>query len=118
MKPEISIHRILGIKYIDNQEDQDHIQRQMKLAAGGAFPYEIREMMKRYAWGILRSASINDEEKENAKLLICYSWWSRALARGIPKKHFEKFMLDHLAYLDTDNPTDKGELVDAWKKYS
>jgi hypothetical protein len=118
MSNKILIHRILGILYTEAVEDQEHVKKQMKRAAGGAYPYVIREMMKQHGWAIVRGDA-DETEKEKGKLLICYSWWARALEHGIPQKYFEEYMLDHLEYLDS--PASKGsgdELsLDKWKKY-
>lgn len=100
MEPEFHIHRLLGSMYQDTPEDREHVKKYVKLASGGAYPYKIREMMKQHAWEIISSDTTTKQEKEDAKLLICYSWWARALEGGIPKSKFEEFMVDHLNYLD------------------
>lgn len=46
--------------------------------------------------------------------MICYSWWARALENKIPTKYFEEFILDHLAYLDSDR---QSKLPEKWQKY-
>jgi hypothetical protein len=111
-------NRILGTVDIDTDEAQAQVKQKLKLAASGAYPYVIREMMKKQGWKIL-SSDAREQDKENAKLLICYAWWARALEGGIPKKYFEEFMLDHLEYLEQpDNKGSGDELVlDKWKKY-
>ena len=71
--------------------------------------------MKEYACTIIDS-NMSEQEKEKAKLLLCYSWWARALERGILKSQFQQFMLDHLAYLDVAPNTNK--IMDKWQEYS
>ncbi len=106
--------RVLGTLDIDTPEVREQIQKRIKLAAGGAYPYAIRELMKQCARQVI-AHSTDVREKETAQLLICYSWWSRALEGGIPKKHFEEYMTDHLNYLDKDKSQD-GQM-EKWKQY-
>lgn len=106
--------RVLGTVDFETDEVKEQIRKRLKLAAGGAYPYAVREIMKEYGWKIL-SSDASDQEKEKAKLLICYSWWARALDCGIPKKYFEEFMLDNLDYLDGKPTEDK--VSEKWRKY-
>lgn len=115
MDNEIKAHKLLGSLYTNAPEDKDHVKKYLTLAANGAFPYVIREMMKHYAYQILGSDSTSEQEKHEAKLLICYSWWARALEGGIPKKNFEQYMYEHLEHLDHKH-TDDG-VMEKWKKY-
>jgi len=112
MKDRFVVTRVLGTVDLDTPELREQNKKKMRLVAGGAYPYAIREMMKQCGHGIL-SSSNDPQEKEDAKLLICYSWWSRALEGGIPKRYFEAFMLDHLKHLDGD----PGINLVKWQKY-
>lgn len=111
-------HRILAALYTNTEEDIELMNARMKKAAGGAFPYAVREMMKDHAWSVIHGVG-DEQTKETARLLICYSWWARALEGGIPKKFFEEFMLDHLEYLDRPDAKGSGDklFLDKWKKY-
>lgn len=106
--------RVLGTLDIDTDEAKKDIAQKIKLAARGAFPYAVREMMKKSAWQILSSDNTSDADKESAKLMICYSWWARALENEIPARYFEEFILDHLAYLDSDR---QSKIPEKWQKY-
>ncbi len=114
MSEQFIKNRVLGTLDIDTDEANKDIAKKIKLAAKGAFPYAVREIMKKSAWQILSSDNVSDADKENAKLMICYSWWARALENEISTKYFEEFILDHLAYLDSDR---QSKLPEKWQKY-
>jgi hypothetical protein len=114
MNEELLQNRILGTINCDPHKAKKQIKHSLKLAAGGAYPHVVREMMKEYAYRIINSDA-SKQEKEDAKLLICYSWWARALERGVLKSQFQQFMLDHLAYLDAQ--PDANEVMEKWQEY-
>ncbi len=114
MNNEFLENRILGTINGDPHKAKKQIKHSLKLAAGGAYPHLIREMMKEHACRIIDSDA-SEQEKEKAKLLICYSWWARALERGVLKSQFQQFMLDHLAYLDAQ--PDANKVMEKWQEY-
>jgi hypothetical protein len=118
MSATVLKHRITGALYTNTPEDLLHIKKVMRLAASGSIPFEVREVMKQHGWHLLATSS-DANQIETAKLLITYSWWARALEKGISKKEFEKFMNDQLAYIDAKlaNDKDAGRLNEKWDKY-
>ena len=42
-----------------------------------------------------------DYDPELGKLVVAFSWWSRALSNGVPEKDFDRYMDAHLAFADS-----------------
>ncbi|MDU6092783.1 MAG: hypothetical protein E6663_15480 [Staphylococcus lugdunensis] len=40
-------------------------------------------------------------DPELGKLVVAFSWWTRALSQGVPKKDFDAYMKAHLQFADS-----------------
>ncbi|CAI8904560.1 hypothetical protein EMIT0357P_30528 [Pseudomonas marginalis] len=43
----------------------------------------------------------SQHDPELGKLVVAFSWWSRALSNGVPEKDFDRYMEAHLAFADS-----------------
>jgi hypothetical protein len=96
--------RICELHYCPDVEEDiaKHKAIHEKLARG-AQPLIIRDIAKQLGWDIAHrnpTLSIDDYRPEVGKLLVIYSYWSRAIQYGIDKKEFDAFMNAHLALVD------------------
>ena len=107
---------------------KSHKEGHAKLAKGG-LPLEVREFLKAFG----SAAAHNDggidrikehQDKEVGKLAVAYSWWARASMNGISETEFDRFMADHLHFIDTKIDDDIDSLQQAaieikkWERYA
>lgn len=99
--------RICGLLYVPSLEEDVKIHAAVhKKLARGSQPRMVREFAKTFGWAVAFNDGGLDREKnrhdpELGKLVVVYSWWSRALHNGIPEKDFDRYMEAHLAFADS-----------------
>lgn len=120
--------RICGLNYVPSEPDdvKYHADEHKKLASG-VQPLKVRDFSKAFGWAIAHNDGGLERLKshydpELGKLVIAYSWWSRALANGVPVKDFDAYMNAHLALADS-LVSGKGEsqarsAIQKWERYA
>lgn len=99
--------RICGLRYVPSLEEDrlTHAAIHKKLARGSQ-PRKVRDFAKAFGWAV----AFNDgglermkgeHDPELGKLVVAFSWWSRALSNGAPEKDFDRYMDAHLAFADS-----------------
>ncbi|MDE8755401.1 hypothetical protein PZA22_13010 [Pectobacterium polaris] len=99
--------RICGLTY-DPSYPYDvkiHIDKHKKLVKG-IQPRMVREFSKYFGWAIAYNDGgieriENDFDPELGKLVVVFSWWSRALENGVSQKDFDAYMDAHLKFADS-----------------
>lgn len=98
---------ICGMTYVEGDADdrKTHADEHKKLASG-VLPYKVREFMKAYGFAVAHNDGGVDRLKEQydpelGKLVVAFSWWTRALSLGVPKKDFDAYMKAHLQFADS-----------------
>ncbi len=99
--------RICGLLYVPSLEEdrKTHAARHKKLARGSQ-PQMVRDFSKAFGWAVaFNDGGLDrlktDYDPELGKLVVVYSWWSRALANGVPEKDFDLYMNAHLTFADS-----------------
>lgn len=110
---------ICEFHYLPNipKDNLAHKQKH-KLILKGAFPYSVREIMKRPQNS--RKRETNSALSQQEKLAIAYSWWARVRESDIPDEAFEIYMINRLEYLDSEQCSDfeKCNILDEQLKLS
>jgi hypothetical protein len=68
-------------------------------------PQKIRDFSKSFGWAVAHNDGglerLKDRyDSELGKLVVAYSWWSRARSNGAPESDFDAYMTAHLGYVD------------------
>ncbi len=99
--------RICGLLYVPSLEEdrKTHAARHKQLARG-AQPQMVRDFSKSFGWAVaFNDGGLErlkaDYDPELGKLVVVFSWWSRALANGVPEKDFDAYMNAHLTFADS-----------------
>lgn len=117
--------RVCGVMHLVAPEESDirHHSKLHKSIRQGAYPYSIREFMKKAAWALLLSdksvAKISLDsryQKDDLKRVVVYSWWAREREAGLSDTEFEDFVLEYMDYIDARISGDKQELQNIEKK--
>ncbi|WP_223554391.1 C2H2-type zinc finger protein [Pseudomonas sp. BF-R-01] len=99
--------RICGLLYVPSlEEDRKAHAAIHKKYARGSQPQKVRDFSKAFGWAVAFNDGglerMNGEhDPELGKLVVAFSWWSRALANGVPEKDFDRYMDAHLAFADS-----------------
>ncbi|EOU3954029.1 C2H2-type zinc finger protein [Raoultella sp. HC6] len=98
--------RICGLTYVpDEPGDQKIHAEEHKKLASGVQPRKVRDFSKAFGWAVAHNDGgierLKNEDPELGKLVVVYSWWSRALQNGVPTKDFDAYMNAHLAFADS-----------------
>lgn len=98
---------ICGLTYAEDDADDRkvHAERHKELAKG-VLPYKVREFMKAFGFAVAHNDGglqrLQDNyDPELGKLVVVFSWWSRALSQGVPKKDFDAYMKAHLQFAES-----------------
>jgi len=97
---------LCGLSFVpDSPEDIKLHNKQHMAVARGVMPHHIREFVKSCGWAIAHNDGgvkhlASRTNKEQAMLAVAFSWWHRALVRGVPVIEFDDFMTDHLVFID------------------
>lgn len=103
----VSPCRICGLHYVPSlEEDRKTHAAIHKKYARGAQPQKVRDFSKAFGWAVAFNDGGLDRMKgqhdpELGKLVVVFSWWSRARANGAPEKDFDRYMDAHLAFADS-----------------
>ncbi|HBV5776096.1 TPA: hypothetical protein MD191_005690 [Klebsiella pneumoniae] len=98
--------RICGMVYDHSDaDDKKHHAAWHKKLASGIQPRKVRDFSKAFGWAVAHNDGgverLKNEDPELGKLVVVYSWWSRALQNGVPQKDFDAYMNAHLAFADS-----------------
>ncbi len=120
--------RVCGMSFVmsDAKDVRAHDAEHSDLSQGGA-PMIVREMLKTVGWSLAhqdRPLDLGRYTADHGKLAIVYSWWMRALYRGVPRTDFDAYMAEHLRLVDsiaagTDgNLTPQRRATKRWERYA
>ncbi len=99
--------RICGLLHDPSDEEDQKIHAVIhKKFARGSQPIKVRDFSKAFGWAVAFNDGglerIKDHyDPELGKLVVAFSWWSRALSNGVPEKDFDRYMNAHLAFADS-----------------
>lgn len=120
--------RICGMTYIPSEpEDKKLHAEEHKKLASGIQPLKVREFSKTFGWAIAHNGDrlevLKDKyDPDMGKLVVAYSWWSRALANGVSVKDFDAYMDAHLAFADSlvsgEGGAEAQSSIRKWERYS
>ena len=119
---------ICGMTYAEDDADdrKTHAAEHKKLAKG-VLPYKVREFMKGFGYAVAHNDGGIDRLKnhydpEIGKLVIAFSWWSRALSQGAPAKDFDAYMNAHLQFADSlvtgNGEQEARRAIKKWEQYA
>jgi len=98
---------ICGLTYDENEsgDRKIHADRHVELA-NGVLPHKVREFMKAFGFAVAHNDGglerLQDRyDPELGKLVVAFSWWTRALSHGVSKKDFDAYMKAHLQFADS-----------------
>lgn len=99
--------RICGLLYVSSlaEDRKTHAAIHKKLASGSQ-PQKVRDFSKAFGWAVAHNDGglerMKDQhDPELGKLVVAFSWWSRALSNGVHVKDFDSYMETHLAFADS-----------------
>lgn len=99
--------RICGFHYLPSlEEDRKTHAAIHKKYARGSQPKKVRDFSKAFGWAVAFNDGGLDRMKDQhdpelGKLVVAFSWWSRALSNGVPEKDFDRYMDAHLVFADS-----------------
>ncbi|WP_199918292.1 hypothetical protein [Pseudomonas veronii] len=99
--------RICGLLHDPSDEEDRKIHAEIhKKLARGSQPIKVRDFSKAFGWAVAFNDGGLDRMKDHydpelGKLVVAFSWWSRALSNGVPEKDFDRYMDAHLAFADS-----------------
>lgn len=121
--------RICGLKFLPElEEDREHHEHEHRRILAGGLPYDIREFIKKAGWAAAKcedgvQGDAARRAQEIAKRAVVFSYWSRAIANGIPENDLEAYMAAHFAFVDATVAGDEVQVAEAndaisrWYKY-
>lgn len=120
--------RICLLTYAEDDADDRkiHRKRHEEMAKGG-MPQPVRDFSKAFGWAVAHNDGGLDRLKdlykpELGKLVVAYSWWSRARTNGANEKDFDAFMSAHLAFSDAlvtgENIEAAGFAIKKWERFA
>lgn len=122
--------RICGVLFVpsDPNDRAIHKKAHLDLARGG-MPQMVRDFSKAFGWAVAHNDGGLDRLKgrydpELGKLVVAFSWWSRARSNGASEKDFDVFMSAHLRFADALVANDQKQVDDAaraikpWERYA
>ena len=98
--------RICGLQFVpDLEEDREIHKSEHRRLVWGGLPLQVRELLKEFGWAVAHNDGGIDRLKgkwkpEIGKRAVVFSWWTRAVSRGVPENDFERFMAAHFAFVD------------------
>lgn len=120
--------RICGMLYSPSEPaDVSYHKEIHDLYAGGVQPQKVRDFSKTFGWAVAHNdggleRARNDFDPELGKLVVVFSWWSRALYNGVPQRDFNRFMEAHLAFADAlvsgVNETAARAGIQKWERFA
>ena len=99
--------RICGFLHDPSDEEDQKVHAAIhKKFARGSQPIKVRDFSKAFGWAVAFNDGGLDRIKDHydpelGKLVVAFSWWSRALSNGVPEKDFDRYMDAHLAFADS-----------------
>lgn len=120
--------RICGLLYVPSLEEdrQTHAAIHKKYARGSQ-PQKVRDFSKAFGWAVAFNDGGLDRMKDHydpelGKLVVAFSWWSRALSNGVPEKDFDRYMDAHLAFADSlvsgAGQVEARAAIQKWERYA
>ncbi|HLM83461.1 MAG TPA: hypothetical protein VK302_22885 [Terriglobales bacterium] len=98
--------RICGLHFAPSEPEDKTLHRKthVDLARGGV-PQKVRDFSKAFGWAVAHNDGglerLKDRyDSELGKLVVAYSWWSRARSNGAQERDFDAYMTAHLKYVD------------------
>lgn len=124
----VSPCRICGLHYVPSlEEDRKTHAAIHKKYARGAQPLKVRDFSKAFGWAVAFNDGGLDRMKDQhdpelGKLVVAFSWWSRALANGDPEKDFDRYMDAHLAFADSlvsgEGQPEARAAIQKWERFA
>jgi hypothetical protein len=109
--------RICGLHLVPSDPGDKilHRKRHTDLARGGV-PQKIRDFSKAFGWAVAHNngglEKLKDRyDPELGKLVVAYSWWSRARSNGAPERDFDAYMTAYLKYVDALVSDDAEQII-------
>lgn len=122
--------RVCGLHFVPSElEDRTvHRETHADLARGG-MPQKIRDFSKAFGWAVAHNDGglerLKDRyDPELGKVVVAYSWWSRARSNGAQESDFDDFMTAHLNYVDAlvannaDQITASAKAIKPWERFA
>ncbi len=120
--------RICGLLYVPTLKEDRKIHAAMhKRYARGSQPRKVREFSKSFGWAVaFNDGGLDrikgDYDPELGKLVVAFSWWSRALENGVPESDFDHYMDAHLAFADSlvsgVGRAEAGAAIKKWERFA
>jgi hypothetical protein len=122
--------RICGLHFVpsDPTDKTEHRKTHADLAQGG-LPQKIRNFSKAFGWAVAHDDGglerLRDRyDSEIGKLVVAYSYWSRARSNGAPERDFDAYMNAHLKFIDALVSDDTEEInvsekaIQPWEQFA
>jgi hypothetical protein len=122
--------RVCGLHFVPSEpaDETMHRKTHADLARGG-MPQKIRDFSKAFGWAVAHNDGGLERLKDRydsdlGKLVVAYSWWSRARSNGAPESDFDAYMTAHLSYVDALVAADASQIeahvkaIQAWERFA
>jgi len=125
-----AVCRICELLFVPSEPDDQEMHRKIHadLARGG-MPRRVRDFSKDFGWAVAHNDGGIDRLKgsfdpELGKLVVAYSWWSRARSNGASEKDFNAYMEAHIRFADALVSNDAKQIdaaasaIKPWEKFA
>ncbi|KHT39429.1 hypothetical protein [Pectobacterium brasiliense] len=119
---------ICGITYAEDHDEDIKIHAaEHKKLAKGVLPHKVREFMKAFGFAVAHNDGSlerlqNHYDPELGKLVVAFSWWTRALSLGVPTKDFDSYMKAHLQFAEAlvtgVGESEARKKIKKWERYA
>jgi hypothetical protein len=111
----------------DDAGDRRIHRKRHEEMAKGSMPQQVRDFSKAFGWAVAHNdggleSLKNIYKPELGKLVVAYSWWSRARTNGAEERDFDAFMNAHLAFSDAlvtgEGIEEASSAIKKWERFA